>query len=178
MRTLSGGTLRCAGLINEEGTAVIGIAAGYVEHEYQRESLQGSNLYSYLASEEAKTELRQTMASAWMFKTEQTCCVPTTAQADVTFVVSWVPSVQLWWIVSYSPRDHRQGARISDTQRQALQMLASGATIPDVATALEVTDSAVSQQLSKLRECLGIGSNYGLVAWAIHHAIIDYPPKC
>ena len=73
------------------------------------------------------------------------------------------------------PRSLSRPKRLSDRQREVLQMLAEDRRLKEIAFTLRISHRTVRFHKSRIMEELGITSNSGLVQYAIKHAII--PPR-
>jgi DNA-binding NarL/FixJ family response regulator len=64
-------------------------------------------------------------------------------------------------------------AALSDREYQVFRMLASGASVSDIATELNLSVTTVSTHKARLLEKLGVANQTELVHYALKHRLLD-----
>ena len=80
--------------------------------------------------------------------------------------------------LALSAMPHSEGplhATLSDREYQIFRLLASGKTVTDIATQLNLSDKTVSTHKARLLEKLNISNQTELVHYALKHRLIDGP---
>jgi len=114
-------------------------------------------------------------ASAYLLKTSQPSEL-SRAIRDVVRGISYVtPQISraMEEIFVRDPKALNRPKKLSDRQREVLQMLAEGRSLKEIAYVLQITHRTVRFHKARIMAELGISTNSELVKYAINHGVIS-----
>jgi DNA-binding NarL/FixJ family response regulator len=127
-----------------------------------------------IPDEELASEALRIGASGYLLKnsrTEELLKAVRNALRDATYVT---PQIKHALEESFirDPKSLNRPRRLSDRQRQVLQLLAEGHPMKEIAYILQISNRTVHFHKYRIMEELGLTSNAELVQYAIKHSII------
>lgn len=124
-------------------------------------------IFSYIASEDDRLKLRQSMSDAMFSGGRYELQAKLTNGRTVNYTVSYIQQKNLWFLSSWVKDNDGSKCPLSARQVEIAQRLANDCTVQCCAKELGIADSSVQSHLYAARVKLGVESNLALTAIAV-----------